>query len=266
MDRVDVHGLRIAYERAGTGPPVALLHGYVGDGRATWRHQIEGLASDFTVVAWDAPGAGASSDPPERWGIDGYAECLAAFLHAIGLPRANVVGLSFGGALALALCASRPDIPLTLTLASAYAGWQGSLPPDVAAQRLEQALRLSELGPNEFVDALLPTMFWRDVAPEDAVGFEATLREFHPAGFRAMAHAANEDLRHTLATVGVPTLLIYGDRDVRAPQYVAEHLRDAIPNASLVVLPDVGHACCLEAPREFNDELRAFLRTNQAER
>ena len=58
---VEVGGLTIAYERAGTGPPVALAHGFVGDARSTWDSQIEGLADEFTVIAWDAPGAGGSA-------------------------------------------------------------------------------------------------------------------------------------------------------------------------------------------------------------
>src|SRR5688500_1343974 len=62
---VEVGGLTIAYERAGTGPPVALAHGFVGDARSTWDGQIEGLADEFTVIAWDAPGVGKSSDAPE---------------------------------------------------------------------------------------------------------------------------------------------------------------------------------------------------------
>jgi hypothetical protein len=64
LDHIDVAGLRIAYERAGHGPPLVVLHGYVGDSLGTWRHQIDGLSDEFTVVAWDAPGAGQSSDPP----------------------------------------------------------------------------------------------------------------------------------------------------------------------------------------------------------
>jgi hypothetical protein len=83
----------------------------------------------------------------------------------------------------------------TLTLASAYAGWTGSLPSDGAEQRLRQALNLSELRPRDFVEALLPTMFSSTVPPEDVSAFEASMRDFHPAGFRAMARAANEDLR-----------------------------------------------------------------------
>ena len=65
MDTIDVEGLRVAYERAGEGPELVLLQGFVGDGPTTWRPQIEALSDEFTVVAWDAPGAGGSSDPPE---------------------------------------------------------------------------------------------------------------------------------------------------------------------------------------------------------
>jgi pimeloyl-ACP methyl ester carboxylesterase len=55
MPRIDVDGLTIAYERVGTGPPVALLHGYVGDGPSLWRPQLDALSDVYTVVAWDAP-------------------------------------------------------------------------------------------------------------------------------------------------------------------------------------------------------------------
>jgi pimeloyl-ACP methyl ester carboxylesterase len=128
MDQVEVEGLRIAYERAGAGPPLVLLYGYVGDGPACWRRQLDELSDEFTVVAWDAPGAGGTADPPESFGMAGYADCLAGFVHRLGLEEPHVAGLSFGGILALALCHRHPAIPATLILASAYAGWGGSLP------------------------------------------------------------------------------------------------------------------------------------------
>jgi pimeloyl-ACP methyl ester carboxylesterase len=154
MDIVEVDGLHIAYERAGSGPSLVLLHGYVGDGPTTWRRQIEALCDDFTVVAWDAPRVGRSSDPPERFGLAGYADCLARFVERLGL-QAPHIGLSFGGALALGPYRRHPAIPSSLILASAYAGWAGSLPAEVADERLRQALTLADLSPDEFVDALL---------------------------------------------------------------------------------------------------------------
>ena len=64
MLRAEVRGLPIAYQRAGRGTPLVLLHGFLVDSRM-WRPQLESLANEFTVIAWDAPGAGQSADPRE---------------------------------------------------------------------------------------------------------------------------------------------------------------------------------------------------------
>ena len=101
MEQVEIKGLRIAYERAGEGPPLLLLQGFVGDARSTWRRQIDDLSDEFTVVAWHVPGAGRSSDPPESFRLPDYADSLAGFLDTLGLGQVHLVGLSFGGALAL---------------------------------------------------------------------------------------------------------------------------------------------------------------------
>jgi pimeloyl-ACP methyl ester carboxylesterase len=100
-----------------------------------------------------------------------------------------------------------------------------------------------------------------DTSPPSEVlaAFGDSLRKFHPGGFRAMAHASAEDLRGTLADITVPTLLVYGGRDVRAPVYVAEQLNVALPDSTLVVLEGVGHVCNLEAPDEFNETLRSWV-------
>jgi len=259
VDRVEVDGVVIAYERVGHGSALVLLHGYVGDGPTTWRPQLGALSDEFTVIAWDAPGAGGSSDPPEDFGMAGYADCLAGFVRALGLARPHVAGLSFGGALAIEFARRHPGIPETLILASAYAGWAGSLPAEVADQRLQQALVLAELSPDEFVGALLPTMFSEQTSQESVDAFGAAMRAFHPVGFRAMARALAEDLRAALPLITVPTLLVYGDADVRAPLAVAEGLRAAIADSTLVTLAGVGHVCNIEAPDEFDAAVRAFL-------
>jgi pimeloyl-ACP methyl ester carboxylesterase len=264
MEMVEVDRLQIAYERAGSGPPLVLLHGWVGDGATTWRRQLDGLSDEFTVVAWDAPGAGRSSDPPERFGLDAYADCLAGFLERLGLDTACVAGLSFGGILALALQRRHSAMSSALILASAYAGWAGSLPPELADQRLRQALALADGTPETFAGALLPTMFSKTMPPETVDDFRASMQAFHPRGFRAMARASAEDVRDVLPHVDVPTLLVYGDRDVRAPLAVAEALQAAISGSRLVVLPDAGHVSNIEAPNEFNDAVRSFLHDNRS--
>ena len=164
----------------------------------------------------------------------GYADCLAGFLDKLGLEKPHVAGLSFGGALALELYRRHSAIPMTLILASAYAGWAGSLPADVVEQRLHQALVVASLSPDEFVRALLPTMFSDATPPESVDEFGATMLAFHPVGFRAMARASAESLRDVLPHIKVPTLLVYGDNDVRAPLTVAEDLHEASPAPRLL--------------------------------
>ena len=264
MATTEVDGLRIAYERSGDGRPIVFVHGYVGDGPTTWRPQLDALADEFAVVAWDAPGAGRSSDPQEPFGMAGYADCLAAFIERLVLVRPTVVGLSFGGALALALCHRHPDVAGSVVLASAYAGWRGSLPAEVADARLHQAMALAECSPDEVVDALLPTMFAEGTPAASVEAFGEAMRTFHPSGFRSMALAAAEDLREALPSVDVPCLLLYGDHDVRAPLSVAEELHAAIAGSTLVVLEGAGHVCNIEAPRAFNEAVRDFVRTGCA--
>ena len=259
MDHVEVSGLRVTYERAGKGPPLVLLHGYVGD-RRTWRAQLDGLSDEFTVVAWDAPGFGGSSDPPETFSLAEYANCLAGFVEALGMSRPHVAGLSFGGGLALEFYRRHPGIPRTLVLASAYAGWAGSLPREVVEQRLRQALELADMSADELVRALIPTMFSESVPAEFVDEFAASVHDFHPSGLRATARSfAEADLREVLSTVRVPTLLLYGDADVRAPVSVAEAIHEQIPGSRLVLLPGIGHIVNIEAAERFNAEVRSFL-------
>lgn len=264
MDQVEVSGLRITYERAGRGPLLVLLHGFVGDSRGTWRRQIEGLCDEFTIVAWDAPGAGGSSDPPESFRMPDYADCLAGFVDALGMGRPHVAGLSFGGALALELYRRHPTVPRTLVLAGAYAGWAGSLPAVVVEERLRFSLQVADLPADQFVAAMIPSMFSESASPERVGEFAVGMLEFHPEGFRAMAlSVAEADLRDVLGRIDVPTLLLSGDQDVRAPVNVAEDLHAAIPTSELVVMQGIGHMSSVEAAERFNTEVRAFLQKVQ---
>jgi pimeloyl-ACP methyl ester carboxylesterase len=257
---VDAGGLRMHVAEIGDGPPLVLLHGAFGDSR-DWRPQLEALSDEFTVVAWDAPGCGGSFDPPEDFGLDGYADCLAALIEALGLERPHVLGLSFGSSLALELFRRRPAVPRSLVLASAYAGWAGSLGREVADQRREIFLLGAERPRDEVVREFSKTLFTDSVPAEVVEEVVAVAREFHPAGLRAMAHAlADADLRDVLQLIDVPTLLLYGDADMRSPVAVGEELHRQIPGSKLVVLPGPGHVVNVEAPERFNDEVRSFLR------
>ena len=257
----DVAGKPIAYRRAGTGPPLVLLHGAWSDSRE-WRVQLEQLSDEFTVIAWDAPGCGGSWDPPDEYPLTAYADAVAGLLAAIGVDRAHLLGISFGGGLALEVYRRHPALARSLVLAGAYAGWAGSLPPDEVAARVRRALDEADRPPAEWAPSYLPGFFAGPV-PQHAIDevLEIML-DLRPASIRPMLTAfAAADLRDVLGTIAVPTLLLYGELDVRAPLTVAEELHRCIPDSELVILPGVGHVTNVEAPDEFDAVVRRFLRS-----
>ena len=257
MRSVTVHGLKIAYESAGDGPPLVLLHGFLADSRA-WRPQISALAGSFMVIAWDTPGCGASSDPPEHWRMTQYVDCLAGFLDELAIGAAHVCGLSWGGVLAQEFYGRYRDRVRSLVLADTYAGWRGSLGEATAEERRASCLRDSERPDRDWIPSWIPGLFTPAATAEARAGYEAIMLDFHPSGFRTMSHAvADSDTRPILATVAVPTLLIWGEDDQRSPRPIQEAFSAALPAAPIVRLP-AGHVSNVEQPDLFNKALIAF--------
>ena len=253
---IRVAGLKVVYDRAGNGPPLVLVHGGAGDARE-WRKQVAGLSDDFTVIAWDEPGAGRSSDVPADFGLAGYANALAALVEALDAP-AHVCGSSWGGTVVLELCRRRPELVATLVLADTYAGWKGSLPEDEVRARVAGVERMLVERAEAF-DQTPPRLFAAD-PPEDVTELlGAVAADIRRESLRvALAAMAEADLRDVLPTIAVPTLLVWGELDARSPLSIAHSFARAIPHAKLVVIPGAGHMSNLERPDEFNAAVRDF--------
>ena len=252
METVEVDGLRIAYERAGTGPPLVLLHGYVGDSpapRGDRRSKSSATSSPWwcgtrpaQVVPRTHLNRSVSPVTPIAWPDSSPSYTF---------PSRMWPGCRSGGVLALEFIHRHPAIPMTLILASAYAGWLGSLSADAADHRLQQALELADLSPAEFVRTLLPTMF-SEKAPQEAVeafGVSMQALDPHSSGqwrlrapwiFRMCSHALTSRRYWSMAR-----------GTWRAPLSVAKDLEKSIPDSRLVVLQDAGHVCNIEAPRRI---------------
>jgi len=255
------HGLEIAYERMGAGPPLVLAHGAAGDGRE-WRPQLTDLSDEYTVVAWDEPGTGRSSALPADFALADYGHCLADLIQALELGPAHVGGLSWGGIVVQELYRHHPDLAATLILADTYAGWKGSLPEAEVAARVRGMSEMLSAPAREF-DPALPGLFAGD-PPEESLPLLAqvaaavrveTLRIQLPIG-------AEADERDLLPRIAVPTLLIWGELDARSSLDVARQFERSIPGAELVVIPGAGHVSNLERPHEFNVAVRAFCRAH----
>jgi pimeloyl-ACP methyl ester carboxylesterase len=263
MATIGVNGMEIGYDLAGEGPALVLVHGGASDARK-WEPQLAALADEFTVLAWDEPGAGRSSDlPPGEFGLAGIADALAGLIDQLELAPAHVAGLSWGGVVALELYRRRPEVVGTLVLCDTYAGWKGSLEPVEVQARLA-GLRSELEDPNGF-EAKLPGLFSPD-PPSDAVALmERIMADVRPESMRHTFEAiADADLSELLPRIDVPTLLIWGEEDLRSPpESVARQFHEAIPDSQLVLIEGAGHVSNLERPALFNRAVRDFCRAHR---
>jgi pimeloyl-ACP methyl ester carboxylesterase len=257
---VRARGLEIAYDRVGTGPPLVFAHGGAEDGRV-WRPQLAALADEFTVVAWDEPGAGRSSDVPAGFGLADYASCLAALIESLELGPVYVAGLSWGGTLVLELYRHRPDLVTALILIDTYAGWKGSLSEDEVRARVGGLREMLAAPPASF--ATLPGLFAGAPPKEFVPLLEELAAAVRPKSLQtALLVMAETDQRDLLPQIAVPVLLIWGEQDLRSPLTVARQFEEAIPDAELVVIPACGHVSNLEQPTAVNAAVRAFCRAH----
>jgi pimeloyl-ACP methyl ester carboxylesterase len=261
VEALRTKGLEIAYQRVGSGPPLVLVHGAGADSRM-WQPQIEALSGELTVVAWDEPGAGRSSEVPPDFTLADYADCLADLIGSLGLGPAHVAGLSWGGTVALELYRRRPELVGTLLLADTYAGWKGSLPEDEVRARVEGVLEMVAAEEHLF-DPTLPGLFSGDPPPAAVSLMREMAAGVRPQSMKtALLVMGEADLNDVLPTIAVPTLLVWGEHDVRSPLSVARAFEAAIPGAELVVIPGAGHVSNLERPEAFDRAVRDFCRAH----
>lgn len=251
----------------GEGPPVLLIHGFGGDGLWTWRGQMEALAERHTVIVPDLVWFGRSSSaaPPS---LDAQVEAMIGLLDGLGLERADVVGISYGGFVTLELAAAAPervarvvvvdspgpffdaeDQQAMLARFGVQSAEQLFVPADPEA--LRALLDLAYVDPPWVPRGVLSRMHETMFAPY-ATAHRALLADL--VGRRAEEHAL---------ALTAPSLVVWGEQDRVFPAEVGLELAEAL-GAELVLLPGTAHAPNVENPDAFNAAILGFL-SNGAE-
>lgn len=279
VETVVLHGHEVAYRRAGHGPVLLLLHGIAGSSE-TWLPAMQLLQRDHEVVAPDFLGHGRSAKPLGDYSLGNHAAGIRDLLHLLGIERATVIGQSFGGGVAMQFAYQFPERCERLVLVDA-----GGLGREVS-----WLLRLMTLPAAEFVMPLIFVPQVRSVgdAVFDFLGArgicerggreiwrsyasltEASNRQAFIRTMRAVidpgGQAVNAMDRLYLAA-GMPTLIIWGEKDRIIPLDHAYRAHEAIPNSRLEVIEGVGHYPHVERPGHFVEILRQFLETTEPSR
>lgn len=250
---------QLAVVEAGTeGPLVLCLHG-IGGSSASFAAQIGELSTVARVLAWDAPGYAGSADPERAPGLDGYADAAAALIRSRGTV-AHVIGVSWGGAIALRLAARYPNLVASLVIADATMG--SAADPEKAAAMRARAEELQARGATEFAARRAPRLLGPN-APRELT--EAVTRNMAESirlpgyGYAAQA-LAETDLTAELASVHAPALVLCGEEDQITGISESQAIAGGVRSGVFVILADAGHLANQEQPEAFNDWARAHLR------
>ncbi|CAJ64645.1 Putative hydrolase [Frankia alni ACN14a] len=274
---VTVHGYRRCYLRAGRGPVLLLIHG-IGDNARTWAPIIGELARRHTVIAPDLLGHGESDKPRGDYSVAGYACGMRDLLTVLGIERATVVGHSLGGGVAMQFAYQFPERCERLVLV-ATGGVGPDLHPALRAAALPGAgavISLMGVPPVRLVGwaglralRLLHTALGRDAedilhvcdslgVPTARAAFLRTLRSVVDAHGQAITM-----LDRCYLAAGMPSLIVWGDRDAVIPVEHARIAHAAMPGSRLEIFPGAGHFPHHSDPARFRRVLEDFLATTR---
>ena len=268
----EVDGLAVNYLVEGRGgPAVVLVHG-LGGFAASWRHNMASLAARATVYAIDLPGFGRSGKPPADYSLAYFARALHAFLDAVGVSHASLVGHSLGAAVAVTYALTRPTRVERLALVAGCVpgfgwrpGWRARL---VATPGVGEAIALCGCAPlyrsaiakcfhEPKADEVEFLVGWEYGTRTDALAraaWLATVRSLHTDFVQRRA-----DYRRAIATLDVPVLLVHGRQDPAIPAAHCAELGDGFPRASVRWLDACGHFPHIEHAAVVNGWLADFL-------
>lgn len=260
-----VRGIKLAFEDAGVGAPVILLHGFPFN-RSMWREQIIALAPTNRVIAPDLRGHGGSGVSNEPATMEEMAADVVALMDELGVVAPVVAGLSMGGYVALALAREYAERVGALVLADTRAQAdteEGRLAREETAQR---ALRD---GMETIADAMLPKLLAPSTLsdrPDLVERVRTMILNTDPEGAASALRgmALRRDQTDCLPTIQAPTLILVGSEDSITPPPDSASMHDRIMGSRLEVIEGAAHLSNIERPAEFNRVLSDFLNRLQA--
>lgn len=243
--------------------PLVLLHG-IGSGAASWVQQFEALGEGENprrVLAWDAPGYGASTPVASASPVAAeYAGVLAGWLDALGIERCVLAGHSLGAIIAGAFAAAHPARVSGLLLISPAGGYGAADPAVREEKRAARLAMLAELGPQGLADKRSANMLSPHASDEARAWVRRNMSRVVPHGYAQATHLlANADLAADLARcVGkVPMAVAVGAEDTITPPPACERLAH-VAQAPFETVPRAGHAGYIEQPAAYNALLDTF--------
>ena len=271
--QIELHGRRVIYRVAGSGPPIVLIHGMLNSS-SHWQSVALDLAGEYTVIAPDLIGHGDSAAPRGDYSLGAHAASIRDLLAAVGIERATLVGHSLGGGVAMQFFYQFPQrVERLVLISSGGLGREVSPMLRTAALPGMSALLSATIHPR-LLDALRETgCRLRERGAGSGVYLQAIARALSPLENRDARAAFLHTLRAVIDVHGqrvsatdrlyllesIPTLIVWGERDHTIPLRHGRAAHQAIPHSSFRTLSAAAHFPHLEDAHGLSTLLRQFI-------
>ncbi len=248
----------LAHIVRGSGPPVYFAHG-IGSRKEAWLPLMEAMAGRFTCVAYDQRGHGESPCPPVPYSLDELVADLEALRLSLGHEAIHVVGHSLGGQIGPAYALAHPERCLSVSALSTAAFRteedSAKVKGVVAAIRRDGAAKI--------LPTLVDRWFTEDFAVANPDVIEARLKQVLDTPEDVFTSVfdvyASTEMAGWLDRVDCPVLVLTAEHDGGCNPHLNQQIADTLPDAELVIMPDLKHSILLEAPLNVAEHVAEFL-------
>lgn len=261
MPKTEVNGVYLYYELHGpeTAPVLVLNNGIIMNAATSWVFQTRALSAHYRLLQYDCRGQGQSDHPEKAYSMEGHADDLFSLLAALGIEKAHIAGISYGGELAQAFTLKHPERVRSLILIDTVSEVGPEL--RLVVQGWVDALRAGDA--LAFFNATVPWNFSPGFIANNGALLEDAKKRYATLDFPAVVRLCEAffevDFTKRLGEIRVPTCIMVGELDLLKGIWYAEILKRNIPHAEYHVLIGAGHASCWERPQEFNSIVLGFL-------
>ena len=250
-------GIRVRYAFKGdpSGTPMILLHGY-GDSWFSFSPILPLLDNKYRVYILDQRGHGDSDRPSGNYALKQFAEDVLAFMDAVNVKQATVVGHSMGSFVAQHVAATAPERVNKLVLV----GSATKIRNNVVSDLHREISTLTDPVPEKFIHDFQTSVAFQPLPQDFLMG---VIKESGKLPARVwqevMAQMLSPEADVQLTKIKAPTLIIWGDKESIFPRSEQDALVAVLKNSLLKVYPDTGHAPNWERPERFAKDLQIFL-------
>lgn len=261
MPHLNVNNISIYYELHGpeTAPVLVLNNGILMNAATSWVYQTKALSKRYRLLQYDCRGQGQSDHPEVPYSMEGHADDLSALLDALGIEKAHIAGISYGGEVAQAFVLKYPGKARSLILMDTVSEVSPEL--RLIIQSWVDALKTGDA--LAFFNATVSWNFSPEFIADNTALLEDAKKRYalldFPSVIRLCEAFFEVDFTKRLGEIKVPVCIMVGEKDLLKGVRYAEILKKNILHAEYHVLMGAGHASCWERPQEFNSVVLGFL-------